>query len=119
MSDTQFQKAVEIIRNLPKNSPAKVTQAQQLRIYGLYKQATEGDVSTSRPGMLDFTGRAKWYVCFGIDSFYRDAWNSEKGKSSEQAKKDYVDLFIEVRNYTPYTRSSLRSRVCLSPLTYR
>ncbi|SHO79017.1 Similar to S.cerevisiae protein ACB1 (Acyl-CoA-binding protein) [Malassezia sympodialis ATCC 42132] len=88
MSDTQFQKAVEIIRNLPKNSPAKVTQAQQLRIYGLYKQATEGDVSTSRPGMLDFTGRAKW-----------DAWNSEKGKSSEQAKKDYVDLFIEI--FTP------------------
>ncbi|WFD24058.1 acyl-CoA-binding protein (ACBP)/diazepam binding inhibitor (DBI)/endozepine (EP) [Malassezia equina] len=85
MSDAQFQKAVEIIRGLPKNSPAKVTQAQQIKIYGLYKQATEGDVSTSRPGMLDFTGRAKW-----------DGWNAEKGKSSEQAKKEYVDLFVEI-----------------------
>lgn len=67
MSDSQFQKAVEIIRSLPKDSPAKVTQAQQVKIYGLYKQATEGDVSTSRPGMLDFTGRAKWYVTRVID----------------------------------------------------
>lgn len=69
MSDAQFQKAVEIIRSLPKNSPAKVTQAQQLKIYGLYKQATEGDVSTSRPGMLDFTGRAKWYVWLALTLF--------------------------------------------------
>jgi len=62
MSDAQFQKAVEIIRNLPKNSPAKVTQAQQLKFYSLYKQATEGDCNTQRPGMLDLTGRAKWCV---------------------------------------------------------
>ncbi|WFD20413.1 acyl-CoA-binding protein (ACBP)/diazepam binding inhibitor (DBI)/endozepine (EP) [Malassezia caprae] len=88
MSDSQFQKAVEIIRSLPKNSPAKVTQAQQLKMYSLFKQATEGDVSTSRPGMLDFTGRAKW-----------DAWNYVKGMSSEQAKKEYVDLFVEI--FTP------------------
>lgn len=27
-----------------------------------YKQATEGDVNTSRPGMFDQTGRYKWYV---------------------------------------------------------
>ena len=41
----------------------------QLELYGLYKQGTEGDVSTSRPGMFDLKGKAKW-----------DAWNSNKGR---------------------------------------
>ena len=44
--------------------------AQKLDIYALFKQATVGDVNTSRPGMLDFKGKAKW-----------DAWESKKGMS--------------------------------------
>ena len=31
-----------------------------LELYALYKQATAGDVSGSRPGMIDFKGRAKF-----------------------------------------------------------
>lgn len=34
--------------------------AAKLRLYGLYKAATEGRCSTPKPGMLDFKGRAKW-----------------------------------------------------------
>ncbi len=49
-------------------------------IYGLFKQATIGDVNIDRPGMFDLTGKAKW-----------DAWNSFKGKSQEEAKHLYVD----------------------------
>ena len=33
---------------------------QRLRFYGLYKQATVGDVTTDRPGMFSPTDRAKW-----------------------------------------------------------
>jgi len=33
---------------------------QRLVSYGLFKQATIGDVNTDRPGMLDFVGKAKW-----------------------------------------------------------
>jgi diazepam-binding inhibitor (GABA receptor modulating acyl-CoA-binding protein) len=33
---------------------------QRLRFYGLYKQATQGDVATDRPGMFSPTDRAKW-----------------------------------------------------------
>ncbi|WFD15835.1 acyl-CoA-binding protein (ACBP)/diazepam binding inhibitor (DBI)/endozepine (EP) [Malassezia arunalokei] len=80
MSDAQFQKAVEIIRTMPKNSPIKVTQTQQLKFYSLFKQANDGDCNTQRPGMLDFAGRAK---CL-------------KGKSKEDAKKEYVEAFLEV-----------------------
>lgn len=51
-----------------------------LELYSLYKQATLGDVSGSRPGMLDFKGRAKF-----------DAWSTRRGMSKDAAKQAYVD----------------------------
>ncbi len=54
---------------------------QLLDLYGFYKQATEGDVTASRPGMLDLKGRAKF-----------DAWAKRKGTSKEDAMKRYVAL---------------------------
>jgi acyl-CoA-binding protein len=52
-----------------------------LELYGLYKQATEGDVAGSRPGILDLKGRAKF-----------DAWSRRKGLSGEDAMKKYAAL---------------------------
>ena len=52
-----------------------------LELYGLFKQATEGDLTGSRPGLLDLKGRAKF-----------DAWASRKGLSKDQAMKKYVAL---------------------------
>jgi diazepam-binding inhibitor (GABA receptor modulating acyl-CoA-binding protein) len=34
------------------DGPVQPTQSDQLKFYGLYKQATIGDVNTSRPGMM-------------------------------------------------------------------
>jgi acyl-CoA-binding protein len=55
--------------------------ATLLKIYGLYKQATAGDNTEKKPGFGDMVGRAKW-----------DAWTACKGTSSEDAKRQYVDL---------------------------
>lgn len=52
-----------------------------LQLYALYKQGSNGDVSGSRPGMLDLKGRAKY-----------DAWAKLKGRSSEAAMQEYVAL---------------------------
>jgi acyl-CoA-binding protein len=52
-----------------------------LELYALYKQATAGDVSGSRPGMMDFKGRAKF-----------DAWTKRKGTSKDSAMEAYVAL---------------------------
>jgi diazepam-binding inhibitor (GABA receptor modulator, acyl-CoA-binding protein) len=52
-----------------------------LKIYGLYKQATAGDVTEKKPGFGDMIGRAKW-----------DAWNALKGTTSDDAKRKYVEL---------------------------
>jgi diazepam-binding inhibitor (GABA receptor modulator, acyl-CoA-binding protein) len=52
-----------------------------LQLYGLFKQATEGDVTGERPGGFDFKGIAKY-----------DAWADLKGKSNDDAKRDYIKL---------------------------
>ena len=55
--------------------------ATLLKLYALYKQATVGDNSETKPGFSDMVGRAKW-----------DAWNGLKGTSSEDAMQQYIDL---------------------------
>lgn len=52
-----------------------------LDLYALYKQATVGDVSGDRPGMLDVKGRAKY-----------DAWARRKGLTKDAAMQQYVTL---------------------------
>lgn len=52
-----------------------------LKLYGLYKQATEGDITGDRPGGFDFKGAAKY-----------DAWEELKGKAAPEAMKEYIDL---------------------------
>jgi len=52
-----------------------------LRLYALFKQATEGDVSGKRPGFTDLVGRAK-----------HDAWTGLQGTPSDAAKLAYIDL---------------------------
>ena len=48
----EFKKAAEEVNNLA----AKPSNEELLDIYSLYKQATVGDVNTSRPGMMDLKG---------------------------------------------------------------
>ncbi len=52
-----------------------------LKMYALYKQATEGDVKGGRPGGFDFKAIAKY-----------EAWANQAGKSKETAMREYVDL---------------------------
>ncbi|XP_013391752.1 acyl-CoA-binding protein-like [Lingula anatina] len=77
--EPEFLKAAEDVKNLK----SKPTDAEMLELYGLFKQAMIGDVNTDRPGMLDFTGKAKW-----------DAWEGRKGMSKENA----MELYISVAN---------------------
>ncbi|TFY71727.1 hypothetical protein EVG20_g1290 [Dentipellis fragilis] len=85
MSQSKFDKAVSIVQNLPKDGPIKPTQDEQLYFYSYYKQATIEDVNTDRPGLLDFTGKAKW-----------DAWKKLKGTTKEEAQTKYVEKLLEV-----------------------
>jgi acyl-CoA-binding protein len=55
--------------------------SELLELYALYKQGSSGDVQGSRPGMLDFKGRAKY-----------DAWAAKRGTAKDAAQRAYVDL---------------------------
>jgi acyl-CoA-binding protein len=57
-----------------------------LRIYALFKQASEGDVTGKRPGFTDLVGRAKY-----------DAWAGLQGTSSADAMQSYVDLIAQLK----------------------
>ena len=78
----KFEKAVAESKSLPEK-PDNMT---LLKIYALYKQASEGDVEGKRPGMTDFVGRAKY-----------DAWAAVKGKAKNDAMQDYVDLIESLK----------------------
>lgn len=84
MSDLKslFETAVAESKQLPEK-PDNMT---LLKIYALYKQASEGDVQGDRPGMMDFVARAKF-----------DAWAELKGQSSEQAMQAYIDLIESLK----------------------
>ena len=58
-----------------------------LRLYALYKQGAEGDVSGEKPGFFDFVGTAKY-----------EAWGKLKGTAKDDAMKKYVDLVKKLRS---------------------
>lgn len=60
--------------------------ATLLKIYALYKQATEGDNEAKKPSFTDMVGRAKW-----------DAWEKLKDTSMDDAKQQYIDLINTLR----------------------
>jgi diazepam-binding inhibitor (GABA receptor modulating acyl-CoA-binding protein) len=77
----EFEQAVERSKQLTERPSNDVL----LRLYSLFKQATEGNVNTERPGGFDFKNIAKW-----------DAWKKLEGKSQEEARAAYVQLVNEL-----------------------
>ena len=79
MADLQaaFEQAVADSKQLSER-PDNMT---LLKLYSLYKQATEGDVQGKRPGFTDMVGRAKY-----------DAWAALQGQSADEARQAYIDL---------------------------
>lgn len=64
-----------------KELPEKPSNNDLLTLYGLYKQANEGDVSGDRPEGFDFKAIAKY-----------DAWAKFIGKPNEEAMEEYIEL---------------------------
>ncbi|KAK8947888.1 Acyl-CoA-binding protein [Platanthera guangdongensis] len=71
----EFEEHAEKAKTLPENT----SNENKLILYGLYKQATVGNVNTGRPSILSPRDRAKW-----------DAWKANEGKSAEEAMGDYI-----------------------------
>ncbi|KAI7906574.1 acyl-CoA-binding protein [Cokeromyces recurvatus] len=77
MPSEKFNTAAEEVHKLS-STPSQST---LLELYGLFKQVTVGDNETSKPGVFDPKGRAKW-----------EAWNKLKGMSQNEAEEKYIAL---------------------------
>ena len=74
----QFEEAISNSKTLSQKPGNDVL----LKLYSLYKQATEGDLATEAPSNpFDFVARAKYA-----------AWEELKGLTKEDAMQQYIDL---------------------------
>ena len=73
-----------------KSSTTSITErpdnATLLKLYALYKQATEGDNESKKPSFTDLVARAKW-----------DAWAKLEGTTPDEAKQIYIDLIESLK----------------------
>lgn len=70
------------------NNPANkrdVSNDIKLKLYGLFKQAETGPCTTSRPGIFDPVGRAKY-----------DSWHGLGNMPKEEAQQKYVDTVTSI-----------------------
>ncbi|KAI9334851.1 acyl CoA binding protein-domain-containing protein [Pilaira anomala] len=81
----RYNKALHIVQNLPASSNFQPTKSQKLELYSLYKQVSQGDINTQRPGLFDVVGRAKW-----------DAWKKLEGLTVLEARHIYVESLLRV-----------------------
>ena len=77
----KFEKAAEDVKKLSERPDNDTL----LKLYALYKQGSEGDVSGAKPGFFDFVGTAKY-----------EAWAKLRGISEEQAMQRYIALVQEL-----------------------
>lgn len=92
--DRVFVHALNTVKKIPKTGASRPPPADRLRLYGLYKQAMEGDVdgvmdrpsSTAENANSEDTQREK-------DKY--DAWDAQRGVSRTEAKKRYIEALIE------------------------
>ncbi|KEY70440.1 hypothetical protein S7711_06604 [Stachybotrys chartarum IBT 7711] len=93
VADRVFVHALNTVKKIPKTGAIRPPPPERLRLYGLYKQAMEGDVDgvmerpTTEQGLSREElqkERGKW-----------DAWNSQRGLTRTEAKRRYVEALIE------------------------
>ena len=79
MSDlkAKFEKAAENVKKLTERPDNDTL----LKLYALFKQGSEGDVSGPKPGFFDFVGTAK-----------HEAWAHLNGVPEEEAMRRYIAL---------------------------
>ena len=80
--EATFNEAADAIRE----SGTGLDNDTMLRLYGLYKQSTQGPCNVPKPGLFQFTARAKW-----------DAWDKLKGTDPKDAMQQYIDLIESLK----------------------
>ncbi|KAM0593150.1 Autophagy- protein 37 [Verticillium nonalfalfae] len=91
--DRVFVHALNTVKKIPKTGASRPPPSDRLRLYGLYKQAMEGDVD----GVME---RPAAGAGLSGDELQRekdkwDAWNAQSGLGKTEAKRRYIEALIE------------------------
>jgi len=111
--EEEFKRVLDLIKTFKFVKPVPLD--RRLILYALYKQATEGDIGSEKPGLLEgFWGSEKSGMLGGLFGSEKpegdiesekpgllgfeargkwDAWNSCKGKSKAQSQQEYIHEF--------------------------
>jgi len=114
--DRVFVHALNTVKKIPKTGATRPPARDRMRLYGLYKQAMEGDVDgvMERPtaaNMLSSThgaapgGASSDDVAREQDKW--DAWAAQKGLSRTEAKRRYIEALIETMHRYANTPTAL------------
>ena len=87
----QFKTAAAQVDNLPGDQAAKY----MTELYGLYKQANEGDVNM-QAGEVDPNAADQASGPAGLSQAQWDSWNQFKGVPEDEAKQRYVARVAEI-----------------------
>ncbi|KAF4631789.1 hypothetical protein G7Y89_g6347 [Cudoniella acicularis] len=111
--DRVFVHALNTVKKIPKTGASRPPPADRLRLYGLYKQAMEGDVDgvMERPMSVrsDEDGPKGEELKRERDKY--DAWDSQKGISRTEAKRRYIEALIETMHRYASTTADARELV--------
>ncbi|MDQ2772080.1 MAG: acyl-CoA-binding protein [Bacteroidota bacterium] len=99
--DQKFKAAADQVNKLPGDMAA----AHMTELYGLYKQATEGDVNM-KDDEVDATAADKASGPAGLSQAQWDSWNQFKGVPEEEAKRRYVAKAAEITGQAPTATSA-------------
>ena len=97
----QFEAAAQLVDNLPASTAAQ----HMTELYGLYKQATEGDVNM-QPGEVDADDADRASGPAGLSQAQWESWDKFKGVPEEEAKRRYVAKVTEITGPTDGTEAS-------------
>lgn len=87
--EDKFKQSVQDSKKL-KDDPGNEA---KLKLYALFKQASVGPNTTSKPGAFDIVGKYKW-----------QAWSNLGDKSKEDAMKDYVQYVEQLQKEVGTTK---------------
>ena len=77
----ELNQAFEQSQQEVKQLPSRPSNDHLLSLYGLFKQATQGDVTGSAPSVFKMAEHAKY-----------QAWKALAGTDSDDCKQRYIDL---------------------------
>ncbi|KAF5019354.1 hypothetical protein F66182_8643 [Fusarium sp. NRRL 66182] len=91
--DRVFVHALNTVKKIPKTGASRPPPTDRLRLYGLYKQAMEGDVDGVMERPNSASGMASDDLQREKDKW--DAWNLQKGLSRTESKRRYIEALID------------------------